>query len=94
MDKFDPNMRGVLFKNDKQNNEKRPDYRGSAVINNVDFNISAWIKVSQKSDDKYMSLKFEPKGEGRLSRTGEPQRQPTKKPEITTDNWDDLDTPF
>ena len=94
MDKFDPNMRGVLFKNDKQKNEKRPDYRGSAVINNVDFNISAWIKVSQKSGDKYMSLKFEPKGEGRLSRTGEPQRQPTKKPEITTDNWDDLDTPF
>lgn len=94
MDKFDPNMRGVLFKNDKQGNEKRPDYRGSAVINNVDLNISAWIKVSQKSGDKYMSLKFEPKGEGRLARTGEPQRQPTKKPEITADNWDDLDTPF
>jgi hypothetical protein len=41
-----------------------------------------------------MSLKFEPKGEGKLSRGGEPQRQATKKPEINEGNWDDLDTPF
>jgi len=91
---YDPNMRGVLFKNDKEGNEKRPDYRGSCVINNVDFNISAWIEVSRKTGMKYMSLKFEPKGEGKLSRSGEPQRQPTKKPQITEKNWDDLDTPF
>lgn len=87
-------MRGVLFKNDKQGNDKRPDSRGSCVINNVDYNISAWIKVSQKTGDKYMSLKFEPKGEGKMSRSGEPQRQPTKKPQVTEANWDDLDTPF
>ena len=31
MDKFDPNMRGVLFKNDKGENAKRPDYR--VVVN-------------------------------------------------------------
>ena len=94
MDKFDPNMRGVLFKNDKNGNERRPDYRGSCVINNVDFNVSGWKKVSQKSGDAYLSLKFEAKAEGKLSRTGEPQRQPTKKPEVTEKNWDDLDTPF
>jgi len=91
---YDPNMKGVLFRNDKSGNEKRPDYRGSAVINNVDYNLSAWIKASQKTGDKYMSIKIEPKGEGKLARTGEPQRQPTKKPEITENNWDDLDTPF
>jgi uncharacterized protein (DUF736 family) len=58
---FDPNLSGVLFKNHKQGNEKRPDYRGSAVIDNVDFNISAWIKASKKTGDKFMSLRFEPK---------------------------------
>ena len=94
MTQYDPNMKGVLFRNDKSGNEKRPDYRGSAVINNVDYNLSAWIKASQKTGDKYMSIKIEPKGEGKLARTGEPQRQPTKKPEITENNWDDLDTPF
>jgi uncharacterized protein (DUF736 family) len=87
-------MKGVLFKNNKDGNEKRPDYRGSAVINNVDYNLSAWIKSSQKTGDKYMSIKIEAKGEGKLSRQGEPQHQVTKKPEVTETNWDDLDTPF
>ena len=91
---YDPNMKGVLFKNNKDGNEKRPDYRGSAVINNVDYNLSAWIKSSQKTGDKYMSIKIEAKGEGKLSRQGEPQRQPTKMIEVNETNWDDLDTPF
>ena len=89
---YDPDMKGVLFKNDKQGNDKRPDYRGSCVINNVNMNISAWIRTSKKSGDKYMSLKFESKGEGRLSRTGEPQRTPDKSPkQLTEDNWADDD---
>ena len=91
---YDPNMKGVLFKNDKGDNDKRPDYRGSAVINNVDYNISGWIKASKKSGDKYMSLKIEPKGEGKLSRGGEPQQQATKQPQMTEANWDDPDMPF
>ncbi len=91
---YDPNMKGVLFKNDKGDNDKRPDYRGSAVINNVDYNISGWIKASKKSGDKYMSLKIEPKGEGKLSRGGEPQQQATKQPQMSEANWDDPDMPF
>jgi uncharacterized protein (DUF736 family) len=58
---FDNNNRGVLFKNDKQGNDKRPDYRGTATIAGEDLNISAWIKRSQKTGDAYMSLSFEPK---------------------------------
>lgn len=92
---YDPNMRGVLFKNDQKGNPKAPLYRGSCVINNVDMNISAWIQTSKKTGDKFMSLKFESKGEGRLSRTGEPQRTPDKSPpQLTEDNWDDDAIPF
>ena len=94
---FDPNMRGVLFKNDQKGNPKAPLYRGSCVINNVDMNISAWIQTSKKTGDKFMSLKFESKGEGRLSRAGEPQRTPDKSPpqqQLTEDNWDDDAIPF
>ena len=92
---FDPNMRGVLFKNDQKGNPKAPLYRGSCVINNVDMNISAWIQTSKETGDKFMSLKFESKGEGRLSRTGEPQRTPDKsQPELTDDNWHDDAIPF
>lgn len=61
MKEYDNNNRGVLFKNDKGGNDKRPDYRGSATIDGVDLNISAWIKRSQKTGDAYMSLSFEPK---------------------------------
>ena len=83
---YDPNMKGVLFKNDKQGNDKRPDYRGSCVIDNVDMNISAWIKASKKTGDKFMSLKFEAK------RAAPPK--PKAAPTMTEENWDDLDTPF
>jgi len=80
---YDPNMKGVLFKNDQKGNPKAPLYRGSAVIDNVDFNISAWIKESKKSGDKYMSLKFESK---------KPAQKAPKQ--LTEDNWSDPDTPF
>ena len=85
---YDPNMKGVLFKNDKQGNERRPDYRGSCVIINVDMNVSGWIQTSKKTGDKFMSLKFEAKGEGKLSRTGQPVKQ---EKVLTEDNWADDD---
>ena len=79
---YDPNMRGVLFKNDQKGNAKAPHYRGSCVIDNVDLNISAWIKESKKSGDKYMSLKFESK------------RPAQKQKTLSEDNWSDPDAPF
>jgi uncharacterized protein (DUF736 family) len=83
---YDPNMKGVLFKNDKGENANRPDYRGTCVINNVDYNVSGWIKASKKTGDKYMSLSFQAKGEGKVT------RQPAK--EMTEDNWHDDSIPF
>ncbi len=81
---YDPNMRGVLFKNDQKGNAKAPMYRGSCVINNVDMNISAWIKESKKSGDKFMSLKFEAK-------IAAPKRAPVMD---ETPFDDDKDLPF
>ena len=94
---YDPNMKGVLFPNDKQGNDRRPDYRGSAVIEGVDYNISAWVKKSKKSDDEYLSLSFEKKGEGRLGRTGQPAKPQSQQ--LTEGNWatadfDDKKLPF
>jgi uncharacterized protein (DUF736 family) len=84
---YDPNLKGVLFKNNKDGNEKRPDYRGSAVINNVDYNLSAWIKASQKTGDKYMSISFQPKTDSKPAK-------PAAKVEMTEDNWHDDSVPF
>jgi len=86
---YDPNMKGVLFKNDKGENANRPDYRGTCVINNVDYNVSGWIKASKKTGDKFMSLSFQAKGEGKVTRSNQPA-----KVEMTEDNWHDDAIPF
>ena len=46
---YDNKLSGALFKNDKGDNPKRPDYRGNYTDENgVEFNVSAWIKTSAK----------------------------------------------
>ena len=56
---YDNNLSGALFKNDKGDNEKRPDYKGSAEIEGVQYWVSAWIRDGAKG--KFMSMKYEKK---------------------------------
>lgn len=51
-------MTGSLFNNDKGDNEKRPDMRGSATINGTKYSVSAWENES-KQGKKYLSLKIQ-----------------------------------
>jgi hypothetical protein len=59
MSQYDSNLTGVLFKNDKEGNEKRPDYKGSAEIEGVQYWVSAWIRDTAKG--KCLSMKYERK---------------------------------
>jgi len=56
---YDNEKSGVLFKNDKEGNEKRPDYKGSIQIEGVEYWLSAWVKEGKNG--KFMSLKAGPK---------------------------------
>lgn len=47
---------GVLFRNDKEGNEKRPDYTGKAMVNGEMVEMSAWIKDGKNG--KFMSIAF------------------------------------
>lgn len=76
--------RGALFKNDKQGNEARPDYKGTLNVNGQDFWISAWLK-SSKAGNKYMSLSAQPKN-------GE--RRASSQRATAQDDFDDSDIPF
>ena len=38
----------TLFANDKGGNEKRPDYKGTALIGGAEFEVALWNRVSQK----------------------------------------------
>ena len=55
MSDFDNTNRGVLFKNDKEGNEKRPDYTGTINVNGEEMRLAAWIRKSAKGVT-YMSL--------------------------------------
>lgn len=46
---------GSLFKNDRKQTEKHPDYTGSIRIKGTDFHLAAWLKQS-KTGKKYMSV--------------------------------------
>lgn len=52
---FDNTNTGVLFKNDKGDNPKRPDYTGKINVGGKEYRLSAWLKDSQ-SGKKFMSL--------------------------------------
>lgn len=55
---------GSLFKNDRKEQPNHPDYRGSAMVNGVEFWMSAWIKNADDPNKKtFMSFSFQPKEE-------------------------------
>lgn len=58
---YDNTNSGALFKNDKQGNENRPDYKGFVNVDGQEFWLSAWINKSKKDGSKYMALKLEAK---------------------------------
>jgi uncharacterized protein (DUF736 family) len=55
MAEYDNKNTFVLFKNDKQGNEKRPDYSGTIVLEDgTEKQLAAWIRES-KNGNKFMS---------------------------------------
>ena len=50
------NNSGALFKNDRKETDKHPDYTGSIVVAGVEYWISAWMNTAQSSGVKYMGL--------------------------------------
>lgn len=66
---YDNNLTGVLFVNDRQGNEKRPDWKGSLEVDGVHFWVSGWIRQSARGE--LISLKLEKK-EQQASRPAPP----------------------
>lgn len=48
---------GTLFKNDRRDSESQPNAKGSALIDGVEYWVSAWTKTG-RNGEKFQSLAF------------------------------------
>lgn len=76
-------LSGSLFKNEKRETDKHPNMQGSALINGVEYWVSAWTKEGAKG--KWQSLAFKPK---------ERDEKPAPEPRRGRRDEDDSDVPF
>ena len=72
---------GVLFRSDKKDSDRAPDYRGNITVAGQDYWLSAWIKEGKSG--KFMGLAVSPK---------EPMAKPSERSKST--GFDDSDLPF
>jgi len=82
---YDNSNRGSLFKNDRKDDAKFPDYKGSINVDGTDYWLSAWIKVS-KDGNKFMSLSVKNK-----NADASLNKKPSK---VKQEEFDDSDLPF
>ena len=81
---YDNNNRGSLFKNDRKDDAKFPDYKGSLNVVGVEYWLSAWLKLS-KDGAKFMSLSIKNKNA---------DASLDKKPVRPKEFFNDSDIPF
>ena len=82
-----------VFKNDKQGNDKRPDYRGTAQLGGVEHSVSLWVRTSKTTGGKFFSGKIEPKRD-RPQSSQQPQALATISDRPAPPNAADSDLPF
>jgi hypothetical protein len=57
MDKRDNS--GVLFANDKKDNDRAPNYKGNIMVEGTEYWLSAWVKEGKNG--KFLGLAVSPK---------------------------------
>ncbi len=66
-------MSGVLFENERKQEDKHPDRQGTITIAGVQYRLSGWIKTSQ-GGKRYLSLAASPMNDRGAARAPQQQR--------------------
>lgn len=61
---------GSLFRNDRREKDTHPHATGSAMIDGVEYWVSAWTKTD-RNGNKFQSLAFKPKDGARTQRASQ-----------------------
>lgn len=64
---YDDELRGTLWKNDRKENDRHPDYKGRAQIDGQTYWLAAWLRTPKRGGDKFLSIsleKAEDRGQG------------------------------
>jgi hypothetical protein len=83
---YDNTNRGAIFKNEDKQQDNHPDYKGSINVNGVDMWVSGWLKTSEKTGKKFMSLSVKAKEEKAPQKPVKQAPAPSK--------FDDEECPF
>ena len=71
MTNFDNNNRGSIWKNDEKQNDKHPDFKGSLVVDGVEYWVSAW-KRKEGANPKAPALTFKIKPKDEAKQNAKP----------------------
>ena len=84
-EQYDDTNRGVLFKNDRKETERQPDYTGKINIDGVEKRLAGWIRQS-KAGKSFLSMSVS-------DPLPEEGQAPAANPQPTTDDLSD-EVPF
>lgn len=99
MQQYDNTNRGILFKNDKKESDKHPDYKGNINVDGQEYWLSAWVKVINDGQGRALSISVQPKEQRpaqRPQQRQEQRQQPVKRQGKPDQAFDDYysDIPF
>lgn len=80
----------ALFRNDRKEKNTHPDMQGNALVDGVEYWLSAWTHVSEKDGSKYLTGELKPKEQPRNRRDDPPQRSSGVRRSFKDDMNDDI----